>query len=127
MDIYRVVLLAVGAVALLVVLRQLRKEYAVALSIVAGIAIFGMILGKFGLVVEALSTLAGKSSIGELHIKTLLKILGIAYLTEVAAQVSRDAGETAVAGQVEMAGKILILALGIPIVILIVDTVLGLI
>lgn len=59
------------------------------------------------------------------YIDVVLRIIGIAYLTEFAAQVSRDAGEGALGQKVELGGKALILVLAVPIVGALVHLVLG--
>ena len=53
----------------------------------------------------------------------MLKIIGIAYIADFGAQVTRDAGEEAMASKIEMAGKVLILVMAIPIVTMIIETI----
>ncbi|MDF2501614.1 MAG: stage sporulation protein, partial [Anaerosporomusa subterranea] len=67
--------------------------------------------------------LADKANISQMYLNTILKIIGIAYITEFGSQVCRDAGEGAVAGKIEFAGKILIMVMAIPIIALVLDTI----
>jgi stage III sporulation protein AD len=53
----------------------------------------------------------------------LLKALGVAFLTETAASVCRDSGETGLATWVETAGKLEILLLSFPLIRTVLDTV----
>jgi stage III sporulation protein AD len=57
------------------------------------------------------------------YLNTILKIIGIAYVTEFGAQVCRDAGEGAVAGKIEFAGKIMIMVMAVPIIALVLQTI----
>ncbi len=59
------------------------------------------------------------------YLETILKIIGIAYITELGANVTRDAGLNSIAGKIELAGKIFILLLAIPIISAVVEVILN--
>jgi stage III sporulation protein AD len=122
----QIVGLGLIAAVLLVVVRQQRPELALLLSVAAGGVIFLLILTQVGRVTEVLDRLATAARVDRLYLGTLLKIIGVSYLAEFGAQVCRDAGEQAVAARVEMAAKILIVVLALPIVVAVVDTVMRL-
>lgn len=126
MDIVAVVFLAITGLVLLIILRQSRPEMALVLSILLGVLIFASAIPKIGMIVNALVSIAERADVGSLHLATLLKIVGVAYITEFGAQICRDAQEGAIASKVELAGKVIIMALSIPIVLVILDTVLQL-
>lgn len=126
MEIIPIVGLAIAATVLLIVLRQSRPEMALLLSILVGAMIFISALPKIGLVVSTMSSIASRAEVGSLHLGILLKIVGVAYISEFGAQICRDANESAIASKVELAGKIIILVLAIPVVLVILDTVLKL-
>lgn len=126
MDIVNLVLLAISGVVILVVLRQSRPEMALVLSVLLGVLIFAAVVPKIGMIVTTLGSISTKSDIGSLHLATLLKIVGVAYIAEFGAQICRDAQEGAIASKVELAGKVIIMALSMPIVLIILDSVLQL-
>jgi stage III sporulation protein AD len=126
MEIIPIVGIAITSTVLLIVLRQSRPEMALILSILVGVLIFISTLPKIGLVISTMNSIASKAQVGSLHLGTLLKIVGVAYICEFGAQVCRDANEGAIASKVELAGKIIIMVLAIPIVLVILDTVLKL-
>ncbi len=126
MDIVAIVFLAIVGMVLLIILRQSRPEMALVLSVLLGVLIFATVVPKIGMVVSTLKSIADKADVGSLHLATLLKIVGVAYIAEFGAQVCRDAQEGAIASKVELAGKIIIMALSIPIVLVILDSVLQL-
>lgn len=53
----------------------------------------------------------------------LLKITGIAFLTEFAVSVCKDSGETAIASKVDLGGKVIIIAISIPIISSLLETI----
>ncbi len=126
MDIVAIVFLAVVGVVLLIILRQTRPELALLLSLLLGVLIFATAVPRIGMIVNTLGSIAGKTEVGSLHLSTLLKIVGVAYIAEFGAQICRDAQEGAIATKVELAGKVIIMALSVPIVLVILDSVLQL-
>jgi len=61
--------------------------------------------------------LASSAGINMVYMGTILKIIGIAYIAEFGAQICRDAGEGTIASKIELAAKILIMVLAVPIVV----------
>jgi stage III sporulation protein AD len=78
-------------------------------------------------VIYVLQKIVFQAEIDMLYLETVLKIIGISYITEFAAQISRDAGEGSIASRIELAGKVLIMIMAIPIIQAIVETVINLI
>lgn len=123
MEIIQIVGLGFVVTLLTLVIRQQKPELAVPLGITLAVLIFLMVLAKIQVVLEVFQDLAAKANISQMHLQTILKIIGIAYITEFGAQVCRDAGEGAVAGKIEFAGKVLIMVMAIPIIALVLDTI----
>lgn len=123
MSIMQIVALAVVAVVLIVVIRQERPELALQISVAAGIIIIVFVLWKLAGIIKVLERLALRAELNMVFLSALLKIIGIAYVAEFGTQVCRDAGENALALKVELAGKVMILILAVPIISTIVDTV----
>lgn len=74
--------------------------------------------------IEKMALNAGVNSV---YVETILKIIGIAYIAEFASQISKDAGQGSIASKIELGGKILILAMAIPILTVLVETIINLI
>lgn len=123
MSIMQVVAIAVVATVLILVIRQEKPELAVQVSMVAGLVIFGLIVWKLIEILNVLERLAVRADLNMVFLGTLLRILGIAYVAEFGTQVCKDAGESALAFKVSMAGKVMILILAVPIITTILDTV----
>lgn len=116
MDILQIVGLGIVATVIIVVLKAQRPEIAVQVGIITGIIIFLAVLGKISAIIDLLDSYTRKVNIDMAYIATLFKIIGIAYIAEFGAEVCRDAGESAVASKIELAGKVVITVLAIPIV-----------
>ena len=70
-----------------------------------------------------LTNLANKTSINKDFIFLLIKITGIAFLTEFAVSICKDAGESAIATKIDMGGKVMIVAISIPIISSLLETI----
>jgi stage III sporulation protein AD len=125
-DIAKIVGIGLLAGVLINLLRQHKPELAMQLSIATGAMLFLLVVSRVMQVVDVVQTLGQKARIDSAHMATVLKIIGIAYVADFGSSVLSDAGEKAVATKVEMAGKVLIMLLAVPIVIAIVETVLKL-
>lgn len=121
MEIMRIVAVGIVAAVLALLLRDEKPEMAVLISIVTGLVIFVFIIGKLESVLTVLKYFAGKANIDLLYFSTILKVIAIAYITEFGAQICRDAGEGTIASKVELAGKVLIMVLAIPILAALMD------
>lgn len=127
MEIIQIIGLGFVVMLLILIIKQQRPELAVQLGLTLSAIIFLMVLSKLNVVLDLFRDLAEKANISQMYLNTILKIIGIAYVTEFGAQVCRDAGEGAVAGKIEFAGKILVMVLAVPIIALVLDTIVRLI
>jgi len=121
-EIWQIVGLALIVTVICVVLKQIRPEIALQLSILAGASIFILILSKIKVIVELLQTLADQANISSYYLLIVLKIVGVAYLAEFGAQICRDAGEGALATKIELAAKVGVIVLAIPIIVAITES-----
>lgn len=122
MDIWQIVGLALIVTVIGVVLKQIRPEIALQLTILAGATIFILILSKIKVIVDLLQNLADQANISSYYLLIVLKIVGVAYLAEFGAQICRDAGEGALATKIEVAAKVSVLVLAIPIIVAILES-----
>lgn len=108
---------ALVAVVALVVLRTARPEIATLLALAVTAVIFAAILPDILQIIHLLRNLAAQGGVNSDYLGAVLRIVGVAYLTEFGAQVARDAGEGAVASKVELGGKVLVLTMALPILL----------
>ncbi|MHB1391745.1 MAG: stage III sporulation protein AD [Clostridia bacterium] len=121
MDIMKIVMVGIIAAVLAVLLKEEKPEIAMVVSIVTGLVIFIFLITKLNSVMSVLKYFASKANIDVLYFSTILKVIAIAYITEFGAQICRDAGEGSIASKVELAGKVLIMVIAIPILAALMD------
>ena len=105
---------AIAAAALSVILRQYNKEYSLYISLAVSIIIFLAIIGSITPVVELIQELSSFSKIEPQYLSSLLKALSISYITQLASDCCKDSGENAIASKIDLAGKIAILLISVP-------------
>ncbi|MBN3547697.1 stage III sporulation protein AD [Fictibacillus barbaricus] len=115
------------AAFLALVLKEQKANFAFLVTLMVGAGIFLFLIDKIGQVLTMLQRIAINANVNMVYVETLLKIIGIAYIAEFGAQITRDAGQGAIASKIELGGKILILVMAIPILTVIIETVLTLI
>ena len=123
MDILKIVGIGLISLIMIIVIKQYRPEFAIYISILAGILIFSLIFGKISGIISMINNLANKSSINMEFLNLLIKITGIAFLTEFAVSICKDSGESAIASKIDIGGKITIIAISIPIISSLLETV----
>lgn len=116
MDIIKIIGVGLTALILIIVIKQYKPEFSVYVSLIAGAIILYMVIGKLAGIVNILSNLTSKAGINSEFLTILLKITGIAILTEFAASICIDSGESAIASKIDMGGKIIIISISIPII-----------
>lgn len=126
MEILQIVGIGVIAAILAVVLKEQKPIFAFLVTVLAGAIIFFYIADQIWKVLYVLEKIVFQASIDLFYFETIVKIIGIAYIAEFGAQITRDAGEGAIASKIEMAGKILILIMAIPIIQAILETIIRL-
>lgn len=124
MDIIKIIGVGLIALIIIVIVKQYRPEFVIYVSLMAGVLILMMIMDKMGAIIELLTTLSNKTSINNEFLVLLIKITGIAFLTEFAVSICKDSGETAVANKVDLGGKVLIISMAIPIIASLLETIL---
>ena len=121
MEIAQVVGFGVIAAVIIIFIRQSRPDIAQLLSIAVGVVIVIYLLGYLSLMVNLITDLALEAEINTVFLRTLLRVIGVAYIAEFGAQVCKDAGEGSIAMKIELAGKLIILVMAIPIIVAVLE------
>lgn len=127
MNIIGIAGLALVTAVIAVLLRRYNQEYAVVVSITAGVVILVQILANIMPAIRQINDLLSAAQLSGEYALILFKTLGICFLAQFAADSCRDAGESALASKVEMAGKLCIVLLALPLFEKIASTALALI
>ena len=107
---------------IIVIVKQYRPEFAIYVSIIAGVLILLFLSDKITEIFNLVESMSTKSNINSKYIMILIKITGIAILTEFAVSVCKDANETSIASKIDMGGKVLIIAISLPIIKALLET-----
>jgi len=127
MDVMLIVGFGVASALLALTLRQSRPEMAALVSIAAGLVLFAQLAGKLSGVVRVMQGLGELAAVPNGMLWLLLRVVGVSYLTEFGAQLCRDAGEGSIAAKVELGGRLLVLALCVPVMLALLQMMLELI
>lgn len=125
MDIIQIVLLGIIASILFIILKDINESFAFLLIVFTGVLIFIIVIQRIGIIFTMIETLGEKASIDGIYLETILKIIGIAYITELGSNITKDAGLGSVAAKIELAGKIFILLLAVPIITAVIEAILN--
>ena len=103
-------------------IRKERAELSVVIGMAAGMIIFYYVLTQISVVARFITELLDMVAIEETYYLQLFKMLGVAYVAEFASSICRDAGHQSIAGMIELFAKISIVALSIPGLVFLVET-----
>ena len=124
MDIIKIIGIGLISLIMTIIIKQHRPEFAIYISVTAGVLILTLVLGKVSGIITLLSNLADKTTINRDFLYLLIKITGVALLTEFAVSICKDSGESAIASKIDIGGKVTIIAISIPIISSLLETVL---
>ena len=117
MDIIKIIGIGLISLIIIIIIKEYRPEFAIYISVIAGILIIAFSLDKLTGIINILITLSNKTRINSQYLEILLKITGIAILTEFAVSICNDAVESAIATKIDLGGKIIIISISIPIIV----------
>lgn len=123
MDIIKIIGVGLIALIIIIIVKQYRPEFTIYVSLIAGSIILLLIMDKLSAIINLLTSLSNKTAINNEFLVLLLKITGIAFLTEFAVSICKDTGESAIANKVDMGGKVIIISMSIPIIASLLETV----
>ncbi|PWJ52209.1 SpoIIIAC/SpoIIIAD family protein [Faecalicatena contorta] len=116
---------AIGVIGALlsIQLKSGKSEYGVYMSVAISILIFACIVDRLELFVKAVAQVNQFIKIDTSYIATMLKMVGITYIAEFSSSVCKDAGYQTIAVQIEIFSKLTILALGMPVLLALLETI----
>lgn len=115
-EIIKIIGIGLVSLVIIIILKQYKPEYAIYVSIIAGILILFLSIEKIRGIINILQSISNKTYINQQFLSILLKITGIAFLTEFAVSICSDVGEKAIASKIEIGSKVVIITMSIPII-----------
>ena len=123
MEIVRIIGIGLISLVVIIILRQYKPEFALYASMAASVLILALVFEKLYSIIGLLTSFASKTAINTAFIALLIKITGIAILTEFAVSLCKDCGESAIANKIDIGGKIMIVTVSIPVISSLLETV----
>ena len=127
LEIFKVIGIALTLTVAVVIIRQTRPELSSIVLMAGGVLLSLYIIDMLEDVFGVFSKILETTHIDSVIFLTLLKIVGIGYLTEFSASICNDSGNSSIAQKVQLAGKLMIFVLSIPIITKLVDLLVSLI
>lgn len=118
----KLVLIALIGSVTAIQMRTVRHEYAVLIGGATAILLLVEGIITFSGISDTISRVCEEYHLPSAMLESVVKILGIAYLTEFGVNISKDAGQQAVSGALEIGGRVLILSCALPSVVMLLET-----
>lgn len=122
MTVVTIAVTGIIAVIMAVSLKGLKVEYGIYVVMAAGLLIFFYGMGKLTSILDTMKEIQSYIKINNIYLSTLIKMIGITYIAEFAAGICKDAGYGAIGTQIEIFGKLSVLAVSMPILLALIET-----
>lgn len=116
MDILGICIIAVTGSILVLTLKQSVPQLALLLTLSVGVIILISVLSFLPIITDKITQLMSQTGVNPKYISILIKALGICFICQFASDICKDAGQSALASKVELAGKIMILISALPLI-----------
>ena len=116
MEVIKIIGIGLIALVIIILLKQYKPEFAMYISLLTGVLILLLVADELSGIINLLQSFADKVSINSTFLILLIKITGIAFLSEFAVSICKDSGEAAIASKIEIGTKIIIISMSIPII-----------
>ena len=119
----RVAFLGITGILMALQLKALKPDYSVYLCLGISLLIFSFVAEKLSVIMDGLQAVQDCLPLKAGYLQILMKIVGITYIAEFASDLCKDAGYQTIAGQIQIFGKLSVLAVSIPVLTALLDTI----
>lgn len=116
MEILKIIGIGFFSLIITIMLKEYKKEYAIYAALIGGTIILFYSMGTIKSIVDFVFEISLNSKLNNAFIKIILKITGIAILTEYAVSICKDLGENSIANKIDFGSKVIVISLSIPII-----------
>ena len=120
-ELVKVGFLGIAGVLLAVQFRGSKPEYASYIGLAVSIIIFCFSMRQMETITGQFMKIRSYLSGSEEYLSILFRVIGITYICEFSSDICRDAGYQAVAGQIEVLGKLTVMFAGLPILFAVIE------
>ncbi len=126
MDMIKIIGVGILGAAFALIVKEYKPQMALGVGITTAIVVFLMILSQVEYVVEIIYMTTSRLNLNMEYIAAILRMIAVSYLSQFGSEICRDAGQNAIAAKIELAGKIIIVALSVPILLALMNLLIGL-
>ncbi|MCI9199240.1 MAG: stage III sporulation protein AD [Lachnospiraceae bacterium] len=123
MEVLKIGLLGVAGVMLALQFKSNKPEFGLYIGFAICLLLFSFVVSGLSSVIGSMKEMERYISRDGVYFRILLKVIGITYICEFSSGICRDAGYTSIAGQIEIFGKLSVLASGMPILLAIIESI----
>lgn len=123
MDMVKIGVLGITAILMALFIKEWKPQFSTLISMSACILIFFSALSRISSIAELFANLTEQIALKESYLRILLKIVGISYIAGFSSDLCKDAGFSAIAGQIEVFGKISVLTVSVPVMLALLSTI----
>ena len=118
-----IMFLGIAAALMAVMLKQGKNEYCVYMIVAVTVCLSFFIISGMRTILEAIEKIKTYIHFDEAYLNTLIKIVGISYLTQFSTDLCKDCGYQALSNQLQIFGKISVLAVSMPVILSLLETI----
>lgn len=119
----KIALMGIFTILLAILFKKTREEYSLYLTLACCFMILLLGISKLEVILDAINKLQGYITMNKAYMGVLIKIIGITYIAEFSASLCKDSGYHSIGEQIEMVGKLTILAVSMPILLALLETI----
>lgn len=123
MSLAGIMFLGIAAALTAVLFKQIKGEYSIYIIVAAAIFLFILVMSEMSSVIQAVNQIKNYIHFDDDYINILIKIVGISYLTQFSSDICKDCGYHSLANQLQIFGKISVLAVSMPVVLSLLETI----
>ena len=120
-ELVKIAFLGIAGVLLAVQFKGVKPEYATYIGLAISIIIFCFSMRQVESITSQFARITDYLNGAEGYLSILLKVIGITYICEFSSGICKDAGYQAVAGQIEVLGKLTVMFAGLPILFAVIE------
>lgn len=121
--IFKIGAMAFIAATMAVLLKQSRPEISMQIGVLAGLLILLSVMEQLAGVVSGIVDAAASYGLDGPYLSAVFKVIGIAYAAQFAAEACRDSGEVGLASKVELAARVVMLTIALPVVLSLLESI----
>lgn len=115
-ELFKIIGIGLATVICYIIVKPIKPEMAIFISIIGSCIIFIFCIDSISNVIDIINNLIEKTGINGNLFLIILKVIGIGYLIEFSSNLCNEAGVSSISNKIELAGKVSILVLSIPII-----------